>query len=187
MKDHNKHSFTVFGIAILLALASAGCFVGGVYLINAKADELATMNMTAAENDAFRTVSRTLNQELARTKAARAELETLLISGDDGLLTFLTELDLLAAAESVILSSGGLDTDSVGSDGLQHLTMTLVVRGGRANTLAFLQGLETLPYHAWIEDVVMTTSRESVPSKEANEGDTNLQLTLVVTAQNIEL
>lgn len=102
---------------------------------------------------------------VAETETERAELDTLILNGEDDTVRFLSEIDMLAQSIGVQLITEKLEVHEVKESPYKALDIVLALDASDARITEFLALLESLPYHGYLSAVRLTQSLEGTTTE----------------------
>ncbi len=149
-----KPTITTLGIATTYFLVFAGVLGYAFVTVEAQRSEAMNLRTTLAEQTSKQTVARTIGDLTASTAEVRGELADYFLSERDT-ISFIAEVEALAGAQSVAIETTTLDIVRP-ADAAPELKTGFRVEGTRQSVLAFVQALETMPYHSRIPSVQFT-------------------------------
>lgn len=151
-------------ILVLLILVGASLFVLAQQL-RAQSNALVGALQTLANEAAVERAYTSLSEILDSSAVEREQIESYVVDGEAGTITFLTTVEDLAAQYGVELSGTTLETAEHETLGTPIIVVTFSFAGPRAGTEAYLMALETLPYASYLEraSLITTTRDDAVP------------------------
>ena len=174
---------TIRFIIILILLV---CTLGGLLFMAKKlhtqslalSDALETLASDASVERAFTSLS----EVLTNSAAEREEIESYVVSGEQGTIEFLTTVESLAEQYRIELNGTALNTATSDTFKTPIIVVTFAFTGPRTLAESYLLALEKLPYASYVEEV-------SISVLENDTGGEQLQgnVTLHVAVRNIDV
>lgn len=148
-----KTNITVFlaGMALTLSLLT---LVGGWYWIDHMQTKLYETRQNTKRSEDERTQLAGLEKLSLETKEERARLASYIVANQEGVITFLTELETIAKQRGVIPTTNTIGTQplSSGKD-FEELVVTLGLAGPLVEVKEVIRRFERMPYQIRIENV----------------------------------
>lgn len=154
-----------FFLAISLLLASVFSVLGMGYMIHKNGLQLKEdMSAIALKENLKkeRLALRTIHND---TEADRAQLESYVLDGQDGVVALLSLLDSIAAEQGVVLDTKRLDYHEPTEDALfGEMKIQMSITGPEQSAMRMLQMIENIPYHRTLQTL------SSVRGTDPNQG-----------------
>lgn len=164
----------IFIASLIAAAAAGGLLTFLVYQIDAKGtqleEQIAILNENTRKESSYVRLTR-LAQETAEE---RATLASAFFAGEGDSITFLGEVEALAASLNLTLETEGLEKVTKTGSTEESIRMTFVYEGQRATVFAFSKLFELIPYHSLVE---------SLQLRETSPGNWQGTLTVLITIQ----
>jgi hypothetical protein len=153
-----------FFSSMVFLLCSLLMLGGLVWYLNAQADKLSGILHTIAEQNMVNDQFNSLSETVEHSAADREALEAVVVSGESGVVTFLSEIDAVAAYYNVELETSQLKVTAEEAAMFKALTLQVVVQGSQNGVNGFLEALEVMPYAKKITELRvsdLTTSSDA--------------------------
>lgn len=162
-------------VLALIAVIVAGSLLSYLmYQIDAKGtqleEQIAILNESTSKESAFVRLTR-LAQE---TTDERAILASAFFADESESITFLGEVEALAASLNLTLETEGLDKITKEGSTQEFIRMTFVYEGQRDTVFSFSKLFEVIPYHSVVE---------SLQLQETSPGNWQGTITVLITIQ----
>ncbi len=110
------------------------------------------------------------------TEVDRKELAGAFFTDDGEAVSLLTNIESAAGAANLEIDTTGLEQKENKEDKTQQLFIRLSYSGTKEQVFAFTQYLETIPYHSWLEQLVL--ERKNSGQAHIWSGETTLVVTI---------
>ena len=170
-----------FILVFVLLLSTVAALLVLVQQLRSQSLALTEALQTLANQAAVEKAFLSLSQVLASSAAERAEIESYVVSGEQGTIDFLTEIENLAARYQVTMTGTTLKTGTSEALASPIISVSFSFSGPRTLTESYLLALEALPYASYADNLSLTVT----------EGDSGAQLrgsvTVHAAVKNIDI
>ena len=188
-----KHTYIVGIIACIYVFSAALCLLWVLHEVSASGLLLKDRIFVIETNSVKQQANKELTSLLESTKAEREGIDTYLLT-EDTTSNFLTDLENIAKAQGVVLTTNSLEvvkpikkvvststaTSTAGAVDVhqnqmfQQLAISFAVEGSESGVKKMLQIIENIPYHSQVTTFLL--NRQSVGSAK---GIINVTITLL--------
>ncbi len=141
--DRSKKYFYTSLVFLVISL----CLLGGVlWYLNTKAETFGGILRTIAEQSMINEQFNSLSETVENSTTERDFLNEVIITGEAGVVEFLSNIDGLAAMYNVALETSALKVIEEEGQPFKQLSLTVAVEGSRGGVERFIKALEVLPY-----------------------------------------
>lgn len=172
MTNRTKSLFISSVITAVVAISATGYFF---YLIQGKAATLDQQVKIVTENNAKESTFIRLKKIAQETEVERAQLSSHFFKHEGDSISFLGEMESLAAASNLALKTEALDKVA-GKDGDEYIKVLFSYEGSKTSVMNFSKLMEVLPYHSKVE---------SLRLEEFGQGSWRGQVTVLITIDKI--
>lgn len=171
----------VLVLVIVVVFAAAGALWWFAAHTYALAEELTTVVTTIANDQAIARDQQVLQELLVATADERAALAGLVLQGESGTITFLSEIDAFAAARGIELTTSALTVVKEARKPYDGLSVTYNIKGGESAVRDFIRALETLPYASEVLSVTLL----QVANEQTGAVESNGTISLIISITNL--
>jgi hypothetical protein len=155
MRHISKKTLFTALIAFGVFACATGTFFGGWWWINHLEQQLYDTKVAAKRADDERKQFASLEALALDTAADRARLETYIVA-DQGVISFLAELEQIARAEGVSPETRAISTEPISGETLfEDLVVTIGLRGEAEAVKEVVRRYERMPYQLTIQGFSM--------------------------------
>lgn len=166
MKNTTKTILVIMSLLVLSALVGLWFLISHVQQASSK---LQTTLETIANEQEVASDQRTLSALLESTADDRGILESRIIQGESGTITFLSEIDDFAASQNITLITSSLDVALQARKPYDSLDISYNVSGSEVSIKKFIKLLETMPYSSEVVQLSFVRTVDEVTGvREAN-------------------
>ncbi len=150
----------ILGIAIMCGVSSVAGFAGALYYVSGQGVVLRERAQAVADHAIQQQTYESLASLLETTKAEREELNHYILTEDET-IDFLAEIEALAAAEQVLITTDALTVVEKKDTSFNTLKVNLSLVGSPVAVQTVLQILETLPYMSYVNMLTIDQSMQN--------------------------
>lgn len=144
-------------VAAVCGIASVTGFAGALYYVSGQGVVLRERAQAVADHAIQQQTYEALASLLESTKTERDELNQYILTEDET-IDFLAEIEGMAAAEGVLITTDALTVIEVKDTDFNTLKINLSLAGQPSAMLTVLQILETLPYMSYVNKLSLDTT-----------------------------
>lgn len=160
-----KHTLHIFAIAILFFVVAVGVTIGTHNLLGTAIQEYKQQLQLLANADERERTFFNLSRTLAESEVERAQLNTYFLDVVE-IAQFLEMVESHARQSGLSLSSRTLSASDPDQYGVRQVRIPYSVTGQHDQVRAFIELLETLPYHSWLERIALEQVQDNRYSAE---------------------
>lgn len=140
--------------ALGFASAAVLATLGLVYVVESDANTLRTQSQELAFQKAQAEEQFETTRLLESTTQERAELADFVLS-EATIIDFISQIETLAQTLGLEFDTENIVPVETKEPSFDDLTIDFLFRGPKENALFMLQALESLPYHSYVNDVIV--------------------------------